>query len=153
MLLQAVEAKTQVRLDVFRAYGLEMERVARSEAGPVAFRLVSLPDLAARHARLNWDLIEGRPVAPKYARDFLRLVELVGDEDVEPVWQEHRPGSSPESFAETVGQLRRVIGLRPDRLVAPTYSTDVDAVCPRCEATGAFTLADPRQILALLGYC
>ena len=70
--------------------------------------------------QLGW-----QPLARKYARDFLQLVELVSSHEVECVWQEHRKSQSFESCAETVRQLRRVVGSRSDLLNAPTYSTKV----------------------------
>lgn len=143
-MLQGVDQETEVRMDVFRAYGSEMNRVLPIEIATLAFQVVSLEDMVARHARLNWDLMEGKPIAPKYAQDFLRLLEFVTTEEVESIWREHRKPQSPESFAETVRQLRRVIASRSDLLIPPTYSTNVDEVCHRCEGTGAFPLADAR---------
>jgi hypothetical protein len=153
-MLQGVDPETEVRMDVFRAYGLEMERTSAIETAALALKMVSLQDLVARHARLNWDLMEGKPVAPKYARDFLRLIELVTTDEVECVWQEHRKPQSPESFAETALQLRWVIASRSDLLIPPTYSMNVDEICQRClGGAEAFPLSDPRQILSILGYC
>jgi hypothetical protein len=152
-MLQGVDQETEVRMDVFRAYGSEMKRVLPIEIATLAFQVVSLEDMVARHARLNWDLMEGKPIAPKYAQDFLRLLEFVTTEEVESIWQEHRKPPSPESFSETVRQLRRVIASRSDLLIPPTYSTNVDEVCHRCEGTGAFPLADARQVFSILGYC
>jgi len=152
-MLQGVDPKTSVRVDVFRAYGLEIERVSLIELAGVVLGMVSLQDILARHARLNWDFVEGKRVAAKYARDFLRLVELVATNEMEKIWQEHRKPQSPESFAATVGELRRLIGLRSDLLVGPTYSTDADEVCPRCHETETLRLADAREIVSHLGYC
>lgn len=152
-MLQGVDPETEVRIDVFRAYGLEMERISPVEIAGSVFRLVSLQDLVARHARLNWNLMEGKAVAPKYARDFLRLVDLVSTGEIEGIWQEHRKPQCPESFAATVLQLRRAITSRPELLIAPAYSTDVEEACPRCRIVDGFPLADPRRILAILGYC
>jgi hypothetical protein len=112
------------------------------------FRIWSRDTLA-----LNWDLVEGRPVDSKYARDFLRLIELVKADEVEQIRQEHRKSQSPESFAETALQLRRTIVSRSDPLIPPTYSTYAEEGCPRCRGAGAFPLCDPRQILSILGYC
>jgi hypothetical protein len=145
IMLLGVDPETGVRVDVFRGYGREMERTSPIEIATLALRTVSLQDLVARHAR--------RPVAPKYARDFLRLIELVTTDEVERIWQEHRRGQSPESFAETALELRRMIASRSELLIPPTYSTNVEEVCPRCEGTVAFPLCDPRQILSILGYC
>ena len=152
-MLQGVDPETGVRIDVFRAYGGEMERTSPITIATLALRTVSLQDLVARHARLNWGLVEGRPVAPKYARDFLRLMDLVTTGEVERIWQEHRKSQSPESFAETALQLRRMIASRSELLIPPTYSTNIDEVCRRCQGRGAFPLCDPRQILSILGYC
>lgn len=152
-ILQAVDPETKVRIDVFRAYGREMDRIWPREISPVSFPLVSLQDFVARHARLNWDLVEGKAVAPKYAHDFLRLLELVTPEEIEPIWREHRKPQSPATFAETARLLRRTIASRSELLVPPTYSTDVNEVCQRCRGTNTFPLADPRQVLSILGYC
>jgi hypothetical protein len=104
-LLQAVDPATNVRVDVFRAYGLEMKRAASVTVAGLTLRMVSLEDLIARHARLSWDLLEGNYVAPKFARDFLRMVDLVALDALESIWQEHRKPRQPHSFGETVTQL------------------------------------------------
>jgi hypothetical protein len=152
-MLQAVDPETQVRVDVFRAYGLEMKRIVPIEIATLPFGMVSLQDMVARHARLNWDLMEGKPVAPKFARDFLRMLEFVTTEEIEPSWREHRKPQSPASFEETTWQLRHGIASRQDLLIPPTYSTNADEICQRCRATDAFPLTDARQVLSILGYC
>lgn len=152
-LLQAVDPKTSVRVDVFRAYGGEMDRAEAAELGGILVRMVSLPDLAARHARLCWDLIEGKPVAPKYARDFLRLVEWVDSRQVEAIWQEHRKPWFAPSFAEAAQEISRAIALRSDLLLSPMNSTDVREICERCHGSDVFPLAEPEVILSHLGYC
>jgi hypothetical protein len=152
-MMQGVDPETKVRIDIFRAYGQEMERALPTELAGSVFRIASLQDLVARHARLNWNLMEGKPVAPKYARDFLRMVDMVSISEVEGIWQEHRKSGCPESFEETVLLLREAIASQPELLIAPTYLTDVEEVCPRCREVEDFPLADPRGILAILGYC
>jgi hypothetical protein len=152
-LLQAVDAPSRLRVDVFRAYGDEMERTTKLSLAGLTLRIVSIEDLVARHARLNWDLMEGKPVAPKFARDFLRMLEVVNVGEVEAIWQEHRKPHFPASFAEVVTQLRTAIASRPELLVAPVYSTDVLAACPRCRPAVGFPLADAGLVLSLLGYC
>jgi hypothetical protein len=144
-LLQAVDPETGVRVDVFRAYGSEMQRASGG--------VVSLEDLVARHARLNWDLMEGKPVAPKYARDFLRMADLVSTEEIERIWQEHRKPHMPESFAESARELRQIIAHRTDLLIPPVYSTNVDETCPRCVGSQALPPAAGQRIFSILGYC
>jgi hypothetical protein len=59
-MLQGVDQEAGVRVDVFRAYGLGMERTSPIEIALLGVRLVSLHDLVARHARLNWDLVQDK---------------------------------------------------------------------------------------------
>jgi hypothetical protein len=152
-LLQCVDEETGVRVDVFRAYGAVMSRVQPIDLTFQTFRIVSKNDLTARAARLSWNLCEGQAVAPKYVRDFLRLLELSTTEEIESVWQDHRQFHRPESFATVAAEIRRALAARPELLVSPAYSTDPNAVCERCVATPALPLVDAHRILAILGYC
>ena len=152
-MFQAVDPDTSVRVDVFRAYGRELERVQNIETPELALTIVAFEDLVARHARLCCNLLRGRPLAPKLARDFLRMAEFAETKNVEQVWQEHRQLEDPATFAEAEVLLREAITSRTDLLTPSVYSTDVDEVCLRCVDTTAFKLGDARQVLSLLGYC
>lgn len=151
-LLQAVDPELGIRVDVFRAYGLEMNRLLAIEVDGFSLKLASLQDLAARHARLCWDLIDGKQVHPKYVQDFLRLIDVAFVEDIEDVWREHRKPYYPENFSEAVSALRQVIASRSDLMVAWDYSTNVHEVCLRCRETKSFPLAHGTQIYSILGY-
>jgi hypothetical protein len=152
-LLQCVDPETAVRVDVFRAYGGVMDRVLAIELPSGPFRIISLEDLMARAARLSWDLADNVPVAPKYARDFLRLLELLKAEQVESAWQEHRKPHSPERFSDAANEIRRLMTTRSDLLIGPAHSTDVNVVCERCRDAAALPLARASRMLELLGYC
>ncbi len=154
MLLQGVDPETSVRVDVFRAYGNEMGRVEAVELGGFPLTVVCFEDLLTRHARLCWDLVEGKPLAPKYARDFLRILEVVRDTaPLESVWIEHRKPGFASTFAAAVARIEQALAERGDLLVEPTYSRDVGEVCARCAGAAAFPLASAEKILARLGYC
>lgn len=152
-LLQCVCPETAVRVDVFRAYGAVMDRIAPIDLPCGQVGMISLEDLTAKAARLSWDLAENRTLAPKYARDFLRLLDVVATDEVEAAWTDHRKPGSPTSFAQTADELRRLIASRSHLLVAPDYSTEVDAACLRCRDTPSLRPTDARRILSLLGYC
>ncbi|MGC2298157.1 MAG: hypothetical protein WA476_05095, partial [Acidobacteriaceae bacterium] len=155
-LLQGVNPATSVRVDIFRACGRTMNRVEPATLEGIPLSVVAFDDLLARHARLCWDLIEGKPLAPKYARDFLRVLDLSADqgcEATEALWQEHRKPHFATGFAEAALQIRRAIDARPDLLVPPSYSTNTHEICDRCHASQSFPLTPPAQILAHLGYC
>jgi hypothetical protein len=152
-LLQMVDAESQLRVDVFRACGAQMERVSLVELPIGRLHIVSFEDMVARATRVCYDLLIEKPVAAKYARDFLRLFELADAEKVEPVWLEHWTQPNAMSFVETARMLRDVIVSRKDLLVDPVYATDVNAICARCCEVDGLHLADPQQIVSLLGYC
>jgi hypothetical protein len=128
-----------------------MERAEGVEDGPL--RVVALEDLAARHARLCWDLVDGKCVAPKFARDFLRMVELVRLDRMESIWREHRKAWFAATFGEAVAEIRRAIELWAEFLMTPAYSTDAGQACERCEGRGEFVPARATEMLARLGYC
>jgi hypothetical protein len=43
--------------------------------------------------------------------------------------------------------------LHDDLLIEPSFSTDADAICERCNMHGEFPVASPQKILGILGYC
>lgn len=152
-LLQAVDEELAMRVDVIRAYGLEMERVSPVEVSEIPLRILSLEDVEAAHAGVCWDLLEGKRVDPKYAKDFVRMLDLVKSDEIENVWQEHRKPECTASFAETARELRAAIASKPELLAPVARLMDVSAVCPRCHGTDAFRLAEASQVLSILGYC
>ncbi|MGB9029513.1 MAG: hypothetical protein WCC27_05280 [Acidobacteriaceae bacterium] len=154
-LLQGVDPTTSVRIDIFRACGRTTARAQTVTLAGIPVRIVSLEDLTARHARLCWDLVEGKPLPPKYARDFLRLLvpENQPTGPIEAIWHEHRKPQFATTFAEAAQQIRSAIEARPDLLLPPSYSTGIHEACARCHPTQAFSLTPPSQILSHLGYC
>jgi hypothetical protein len=152
-LLQCVEPETAVRVDIFRASGRTTVRAAGVELFGETLRMISIEDLTARTARLCMDLADNMPVPAKHARDFLRLLPLMNMDALEPVWQEHRKRTHPESFVATTDLLRDLIATRTDLQIVPAFSQDIQRRCCRCEDTEAFPLADAGQIRSLLGYC
>jgi len=157
-LLQAVDPRTSVRIDIFRAYGNEMARTRPIALAGISLNIVAAEDMLARHARLCCDLLAGQPVNPKFARDFLRLLDGTSADaqalaGLDPVWQEHRKPSHPGSLFDAVSALSSAISERADLLIPSACSRNVLEVCPRCHATPEFPLAPAQQILAHLGYC
>jgi hypothetical protein len=151
-LLQAVDAESAVRIDVFRTYTDILNRSSDLIFPTGIVRLISLEDLIARLARLTLDLAGQVETPAKHALDFLRLMELVDPKSVEAAWCDHRKPAHPATFKETSSLLHAVIATRSDLLITPDYSKDATVVCPRCVNTGRFRLADPSALRAILGY-
>ena len=151
-LLQAVDAESALRIDVFRADVAILNRSLDLIFPTGVVRLISLEDLIARLARLTLDLAGQIETPAKHALDFLRLVELVDPKAVEAAWRDHRKPAHPATFKETSSLLHEVIATRSDLLITPDYSKDATMVCPRCVNTGRFRLADPSALRTVLGY-
>jgi hypothetical protein len=151
-MLQAIDPRSALRVDVFRACGTTMRRTCTVDLPTGSVLLISLEDLIARMARLAMNIVEDLPTESVHARDYLRLAEFVDPVDVELAWRDHRKPAHPESFEETNALLQSVIPARQHMLVARNYSHDLDRICPRCRATAGFTLADPKVIFEILGY-
>jgi hypothetical protein len=76
-----------------------------------------------------------------------------GDSGVIGMQSYHRKPKHPATFGESNRLLQHLILTRPQLLITAHYSHDTKELCPRCEPTAAFRLADPNLIVALLGYC
>jgi hypothetical protein len=152
-MLQLIDARTSMRIDLFRAYGAIMSRTVTVHLPSGPIQLISLEDVLARTARLLLDLDRGVPVPVKHAHDYLRLLELVRPSDVETAWRDHRKATHPSTFSETNALLQMLIPARRNLLIAPEYSKDTSAICPRCTPHSCFPLADANVVLSLLGYC
>lgn len=152
-MVQFVDSETSLRVDVFRAYGAEMQRAVPFLFGNQTISLVCIEDLTARLGRLALGVASGGPTPLTYARDFLRLANCVGDAKVEPVWPEHRKPDHPKTYAEARSMLEELIGTRQDLLTTRNYSKDIAAICPRCKPCSRLRCADPKVILEILGYC
>jgi hypothetical protein len=152
MMLQFVNAESSLRIDVFRSYGDTLRRTSNLALSTGIIQLISLEDLTARTARLALDLAGGVPTPSKYASDFRRLAELVDATEVETAWLDHRKPGQPASFKEATGLLQHLILARQNLLTTPDHSKAAEEVCPRCEGTRSFRLADPKVIRSILGY-
>src|SRR6185437_14715298 len=151
-ILQFIDPETALRVDVFRAYGATMDRASKLALPSGTLQLLSMEDLAARTARLVFDLANEVPTPSKHATDFLRLAALVDPDNVETAWLDHRKPEHPLSFNETNRLLQHLIPARQNLLITPSYAKDAGEVCPRCRSTSAFRLADPKVILSLIRY-
>jgi hypothetical protein len=153
MLLQFVDPETALRIDVFRAYGRIMSRtfVVEFPIGPM--RLAAREDVIARSARLLLDLGIDIPVPEKNARDYIRISEGMPPTNLQVAWEDHRKPEHPCAFLEADQLVRKLISTHDRLLTMPQFSTDTREVCQRCVPNSPFPLADPAEVLSVLGYC
>jgi hypothetical protein len=152
-LMQFVDAETALRIDVFRAHGLTMSRTHAIEFPTGPIRLLAREDVIAHGARLLLDLDINIPVPGKHARDYIRISEGPPPANLEAAWEDHRKPEHPCAFRDADKLVRELISTRDKLLIRPQYSTCTGDVCPRCVPNARFPLADPAQVLSVLGYC
>ena len=152
-MLQCVDTETALRVDIFSPYGAAMTRTSLQEFPTCNLRLISLEDLVSREASLLMDLARNVSVASKFALDFRRLSEFADAAKAEVAWRDYRKQDHPATFAAVVPLVQQLIDNRPDLLIVPEYSMDVNATCARCQNILTFPLADPRVVFSVLGYC
>ena len=152
-LVQLVDARPAIRIDVFRADIRVVARAIDVGVPDGVLRVASLEDLLARAARLTLPLADGVPVPSKHAKDFLALLKLAPPNSVERAWVDHRRSHDPATFREVATTLCGLIQRRSDLLITPKYSHNPAQECRRCVPTGRFRVADPALILSILGYC
>ncbi len=122
-MMQFVDVQARLRIDIFRATGRSMCRARRLNLPTGGIRVVSPEDLIARTARVSLDLANGIPIPAKHAADFLRLSDLTGPMDVEPVWRDHRKPDHPKLFKEARDLLHELIPKRSDPRLSQHWVT------------------------------
>lgn len=151
-MLQVVDAKEAVRVDVFNDGGAAARHARTIVFSGWEIQMISVEDRLARMARLSLDIGHGKAVPAKHARDFLRILKLADADNIEMVWAVHRRPKYPVAFQEASDFLQALILKRQDLLIQPDYSNDIQEVCQRCIPIPHFPLADRLGLHSLLGY-
>ncbi len=151
MLLQRIDREQALRVDFFKQFGSTLTRTERmnSPAGPLT--VISLEDLVARTTALVLGCLRRRkPIDPKHARAFHRLVNLGEPSRIDAAWRDHRQ-SEPELFYQAAQLAHQLLNRHPELVIRERYSAEV-SVCPHCHDEGPFRRALPDIIVRILGY-
>jgi len=150
MAIQLVEPEQRVRIDVFSACGVTLERIRPAMIGDLP---VAVEDLACHIASEMMCFRRGDPVPPKCADDHARARQIVDKNFVEKAWQDQRREIDPPTYAEASVQIDEALKRRRGSLVKSVYSTNTETVCPPCHDSDPFRVTAPKVILSILGYC
>jgi hypothetical protein len=151
ILLQLVDQKSGLRLDLFRAFGTEMTRANTMDEQTGRLLVLSVEDLVARStAHVCGRLRQGRPIDVKYVRAFTRLAGLGKPPQLADAWRDHHQ-EVPGTLEEATQQANELVALSPELLINETYSASVTA-CDQCAECGPFRRAAPDVIVSILGY-
>jgi hypothetical protein len=152
ILLQLVDEMHEVRVDIFRAFGVTLSRASALGGDTGTLDVVSVEDLVARTTSFVCGrLRQGRSVDPKHVTAFTQLGGLGRPEQLAMAWAEHRQ-EVPGSIDDAAGEATRLLSTRPQLIVSEQYSPDI-VVCGRCRADGPFRPAPAENIVRILGYC
>lgn len=150
ILLQLIDERQALRIDIFRAFGRSLSRAAMV-AAVEPLQVLAVEDLRARStAMVHFHLARSRPIDPKYVLALSELAALGDRHVLNAAWKDHRQGVAG-SFDEAHQHACRLVKSRPDLLVADTYSATVDP-CDRCRVVGPLRPSPPKRIVEVLGY-
>jgi hypothetical protein len=151
ILLQLVDQKSGLRVDLFRAFGTALTRASRLDEQTGRLLVLSVEDLVARSiAHVCGCLRQGRPIASKYVRAFTRLAGLGKPPHLADAWRDHHQ-EVPGTLDEATEEAKKLLVLCPELLIGETYSTTLTA-CGQCADCGPFRRAAPDVIVSILGY-
>jgi hypothetical protein len=126
-LVQLVDPAARLRIDIFPDSLGAIPRASVMDVAGVPLRVLRPEDVLAHKLATLAKASAADPVDPKHLEDARRLGAICG---------------------------REVPHIETSHLGAAEYTRDVDAICPRCEASrsDAFPLAPKQEILDILGY-
>ena len=151
LVLQLVDPGLRLRIDVFRAFGETLQRAMRLEDETGDMTVVAIEDLRARFtAHVIASLGRGLEIDRKYVASFRRLQRRGEPAKLDRAWRDHRQDFAG-SIAQATEEAQGLIVRRPELLVDEHYGPQSEP-CVRCAAFGTFRLADPDDVLAILGY-
>jgi hypothetical protein len=147
-LLQLVDARRALRIDLFRELGTTLSRAGRCDD----LSVLSIADLMARATALVCGRLgRGRTLDPKHAIAFRRLRGLARPELLAAAWDDHRQQVEGD-IHEAEREAARLLDARPELMVPDEYSADAPP-CAKCRSQGPFRPAPHEQIVEVLGYC
>jgi len=150
-LIQLVDPRHKVRVDLFRVFGSTLSRVERLDAETGALDVLGIEDLVARTtAHVCMSLRRGLTIDVKHVRAFELLQGIGQYEKLAEAWSDHHqdvPGTIDEASQEAV----RLLIKRPDLVIVEEYGASA-MPCDRCSEYGAFKPAPSELIGDILGY-
>jgi hypothetical protein len=151
-LLQLIDQRRALRIDLFRELGSTLDRAARLDDETGGLHVVSVEDLVARTTALVCGrLRRGRSLDVKHASAFNHLIGLGRPEVLVAAWNDHRQ-QVPGDFEHASAEAAHLLVTYPELIVVEKYSTS-PTPCDRCREHGLFRPAPPVRIVEILGYC
>jgi hypothetical protein len=150
-LLQVIDRKRALRVDLFRATGATLSRAGVLDEQTGLLPVVAIEDLVARTtAHVCGRLRKGLEIDAKYVRSFMRLTDVGRPTQLTEAWEDHRQ-DVPGTLGAATREALRLLGRHPELVVSEEYSA-VCTACDRCEDYGPFRLAPRETIVDVLGY-
>ena len=151
--LQLIDTVQRLRIDLFSACGATLARARPAQISDLPIKVLCLEDMACRIASEMMGFCQGNTISPKSADDHLRTVQAAHPRLIEDAWQEQRRGSDPATYAEASILIAKALEMKRGTFKKVVYSTDLASVCAHCQNTAPFTIAKPKAVFEILGYC
>ena len=150
-LLQMIDERTAVRVDLFRAFGNTLARASPLDEDTGALPVLSIEDLVARTTALVCGSLRlHKEVDVKHTTAFTHLLGLGRREQLAVAWTDHRQ-TIPGTLEEATHEAMRLLEAHPELVVVEEYSAAI-IPCERCRAHGPFRPGAADKIVQTLGY-
>lgn len=153
ILMQLADEESRSRIDLLTPYSLSITE----RAHPVAIAgmncgVVAAEDIVARLLCILFQVVDGKPVDPRYYEAFTRVADIADMKCVATIWREYRDNWHPEDVSEALTRVRQTVAVNTHLLQPDVYSQAIDRVCPWCRDSEMFPLAPSSRIHEIWGY-
>lgn len=151
--MQLADEESRSRIDLLTPYSLSI--TDRDQPVVIAGKncgIVATEDLTARLLCILFQVVDGKPVDPKYYESFKRLAGITDMESVATIWREYRDEWHPEDAFEAVTKVHEAVATNSHLLQPDVYSQAMNEVCQRCHSSEVFPLAPAAKIHEIWGY-
>jgi len=153
ILLQLADEESRSRIDLVTPYTCSItDRAQRVTIGGVSCGIVAADDLAARLLCILYQVVNNKPVAPKYYESFTRLAKIADMNSVAAIWHEYREDWQTDDLSEAMTSVHQTIAKHTHLLRPDAYSKAIDRTCPWCRDSEGFPLAPGARIHEIWGY-
>jgi hypothetical protein len=153
MLMQLADKDTSCRIDIFTS----VSPLVSARATPMSFghrqvKLLSPEDVAAKLLSTLYRVLYDKSVDPKYYQDFQLLCDIVDDDKLKTVWLDYKKAHSSSNVDEVIKEIRTTLERKPELLRENHYETNVKKVCPWCQDSPIFPVAEKMTIYEMWGF-
>jgi hypothetical protein len=153
ILMQLADEESRSRIDLLTSSSLSI--TDRSYPVTIAGKscgIVAAEDIMARLLCVLFQVVDDKPVDPKYHEAFKRLANITDMEGVAALWREYRDDWHPEDAYEAAARVHQTVEANTHLFQPDVYSQAIDRACQWCHDSETYPLAPASKIHEIWGH-